>query len=85
MISNSALTGNIAVPEGHYEDKNMKLTVVPSRNTIMACIAQGYAINKDFQAISLGVHSGDHAIYPDCRPEFLVALQNLFNLSSLVN
>lgn len=78
LISNSSLTSNIEVPEGHYQDENMKTTVVPSRNTIMASIAQGYAVNKNFDAISLGVHSGDHAIYPDCRPEFIKYLRRTF-------
>lgn len=82
LVSNSALTSNLEVPEGHYEDENMKLTVVPSRNTIMASIAQGYAINKDFEAICLGVHAGDHAIYPDCRPLFIEKLSSLFEINN---
>jgi len=77
LVSNSALTGNMAVPEGHYEDKSMKLTVVPNRNMIMASIAIGYAVNEDFDAIALGVHAGDHAIYPDCRPEFIEKLNEV--------
>ena len=71
LLSNSALTGDIDVPEGHYEDENMKLTVVPNRNMIMASIAIGYAVNLEYDTVALGVHSGDHAIYPDCRPEFV--------------
>jgi 7-cyano-7-deazaguanine synthase len=82
LISNSALTGKTAVPKGHYADKTMKATVVPSRNTIMASIAQGYAVNKNFDAICLGVHSGDHAIYPDCRPVFVEALRKLFSVNN---
>lgn len=78
FISNSALTGDIEVPHGNYADENMKKTVVPSRNTIMASIANGYAINSNFDSIALAVHAGDHAIYPDCRPEFITALQTLF-------
>lgn len=77
LVSNSALTSDLAVPEGHYEDASMKSTVVPNRNMIMAAIAIGYAVNLDYDAIALGVHSGDHAIYPDCRPEFVEALQNI--------
>lgn len=77
LLNNSALTGDIDVPDGHYEDENMKVTVVPNRNMIMASIAVGVAVNHDFEAIALGVHSGDHAIYPDCRPEFIKALNDV--------
>jgi 7-cyano-7-deazaguanine synthase len=82
LLDNSALTGDIDVPEGHYEGENMKLTVVPNRNMIMASIAIGYAVNCDYDAVALGVHSGDHAIYPDCRPEFINAL---YNVSMIAN
>ncbi len=74
LISNSALTGDIDVPEGHYEAENMKLTVVPNRNMIMASIAIGYAVNIEADTLALGVHVGDHAIYPDCREEFIEKL-----------
>ena len=74
-ISNPALTGDIEVPEGHYEDENMKQTVVPNRNMIMASIAIGYAVNIDYDGVALGVHLGDHEVYPDCRPEFIYALK----------
>lgn len=82
FISNSSLTGDIAVPEGHYADENMKQTVVPNRNMIMAAIAIGVAVNEDFDAIALGVHSGDHAIYPDCRPEFIAALDTIARIAN---
>lgn len=75
ILDNSALTGDIDVPEGHYAAENMKLTVVPNRNMIMAAIAIGLAVNNGQEAVALGVHSGDHAIYPDCRPEFISALR----------
>ena len=75
LISNSALTSkDIEVPEGHYAQENMKATVVPNRNMIMSSIAIGYAVNIGAEAIYLGVHSGDHFIYPDCRPQFVQAL-----------
>jgi 7-cyano-7-deazaguanine synthase len=77
IVSNSALTSDIEVPEGHYEDETMKLTVVPNRNMIMASIAIGWAVNEDYDEIALGVHAGDHAIYPDCRPEFIHALREV--------
>lgn len=82
LVSNSALTGDIEVPEGHYEDENMKLTVVPNRNAIMANIAIGYAVNIGFDEIALGVHAGDHAIYPDCRPEFITALDAMSKIAN---
>jgi len=82
LISNSALTGDTKVPEGHYEDETMKQTVVPNRNMIMASIAIGWAVNLDFDAIALGVHAGDHAIYPDCRPEFIEALEEIAEIAN---
>lgn len=75
LISNSALTSkDVDVPEGHYAQENMKTTVVPNRNMIMASIAIGYAVNIKAERVYLGVHTGDHAIYPDCRPQFIKAL-----------
>lgn len=82
LLSNSALTSDIEVPEGHYEDENMKLTVVPNRNMIMASIAIGYAVNLGFDTVALGVHSGDHAIYPDCRPEFIKELNDVAGIAN---
>jgi len=82
LVSNSSLTGSEAVPHGHYEDESMKKTVVPNRNMIMASIAIGWAVNEDFDEVALGVHSGDHAIYPDCRPEFVEALNKVANIAN---
>lgn len=59
------------IPEGHYADPSMKKTVVPFRNGIMLAIAAGYAESLDADAIVLGNHFGDHAIYPDCRKDFI--------------
>lgn len=75
LISNSALTSGIDVPEGHYAEDNMKKTVVPNRNMIMISIAAGIAVNNSYRALMTGVHAGDHFVYPDCRPEF-VAITN---------
>lgn len=77
LISNSSLTGDIPVPHGHYAEESMKKTVVPNRNMIMASIAIGWAVNLEYDEIALGVHAGDHAIYPDCRPDFVEALRNI--------
>jgi 7-cyano-7-deazaguanine synthase len=82
FISNSSLTGNINVPEGHYEAKSMKQTVVPSRNTIMLSIANGYAVNIDYDAVATAVHAGDHFIYPDCRPLFIEKITGLFRVNN---
>ena len=71
LLSNSALTSDVDVPEGHYEEESMKATVVPNRNMIMLSLAIGYAVNIDAGYVYIGAHAGDHAIYPDCRPEFI--------------
>lgn len=72
----SALTDpRVEVPDGHYEEESMKATVVPNRNAIMANIAIGVASAYKADVVALGVHSGDHAVYPDCRPEFIRALR----------
>lgn len=65
------LRGGGCIPEGHYEHESMKLTVVPARNIIFLSILAGYAESNDFREIIIGIHSGDHAIYPDCRPNFI--------------
>ena len=83
LISNSALTsGKIDVPEGHYEDDNMKLTVVPNRNMILISLAIAYGINIGANDIFYGAHAGDHAIYPDCRKEFVEAMKSAALLCS---
>jgi 7-cyano-7-deazaguanine synthase len=71
VMSGSALTSGLAVPEGHYEEDSMKATVVPNRNMILLSLATGYAVTVGADAVWFGAHGGDHAIYPDCRPEFV--------------
>lgn len=71
-----------AIPEGHYEDESMKATKVPGRNMILASIMAGVAESIGASLIALGVHAGDHAIYPDCRPVFTRALSLAIYLSS---
>jgi len=79
LLQGSALTSSeIDVPKGHYAEENMKLTVVPARNTILLSLAAGFAISLGYTHVSFGAHAGDHAIYPDCRPEFVDAMQNVF-------
>ena len=85
---NSALTSEeIEVPEGHYQSEQMKQTVVPNRNAIFASILYGHALSisnsEDCEGrVSLGVHSGDHEIYPDCRPEFYESLEKSFSIGN---
>jgi 7-cyano-7-deazaguanine synthase len=78
----SALTGKGEVPEGHYQDASMKKTVVPNRNMIMLSLAVGLAISREMNSVVYGAHAGDHEIYPDCRPDFLVALQVAVSLGN---
>ena len=71
LIGGSSLTSDIAVAEGHYQEESMKTTVVPNRNMILLSMAVGYAVSLGATKVFYGAHSGDHAIYPDCRPEFV--------------
>jgi len=77
LLSGSALTsGDVDVPEGHYTDESMAITVVANRNAIMLSIAVGAAVSRGAVAVATAVHAGDHTIYPDCRPEFIEAIQH---------
>ncbi len=84
----SALTDDaVEIPTGHYEEEQMKQTVVPNRNAIFASILYGHALSLALRdkvnvEIALGVHSGDHAIYPDCRPQFYSALADAFDIGN---
>lgn len=73
-FKSSLLAGAEAIPEGHYDDENMKSTVVPFRNGIMLSIAAGIAESNGLKNVMIANHAGDHAIYPDCRPEFIKAM-----------
>ena len=69
LLAGSALTSQeIGVPEGHYQDETMKLTVVPNRNMLMLSVAIAWAISSKFHSVAYAAHAGDHAIYPDCGP-----------------
>ena len=84
LLNSSLVTGGKEVPEGHYEQENMKDTVVPNRNKIFSSIIQAVALSlattgeKHEVVIAMGLHAGDHAIYPDCRSEFREADYNAF-------
>lgn len=88
QLLNSALVqGGADVPEGHYAEANMKATVVPNRNKIFASITQAVALSiadktEENVAIALGIHAGDHAIYPDCRQEFRDADDHAFRVGN---
>lgn len=74
LQGSSQTSDKVEVPHGHYESENMKLTVVPNRNMIMLSMAAGYAFSIGAERIYYGAHGGDHAIYPDCRHQFVSAL-----------
>ena len=94
LLNSALVTGGKEVPEGHYAEENMKATVVPNRNKIFSSIIQSVALSianetKSEVKIALGVHSGDHSIYPDCTDEFRQADEQAFKVgnwdSHLVN
>lgn len=73
--SPSSLTSKDSpIPEGHFEAESMRQTVVPARNIIFASILAGIAMSNKIHEVRIGVHAGDHFIYPDCRPEFVAAM-----------
>ena len=82
ILSGSALTDEtVTVPDGHYADESMKITVVPNRNAIMLSIACALAVTREAGAVAFGAHTGDHFIYPDCRPEFIRAFQAMVSVA----
>lgn len=81
VLTGSALTGDSDVPDGHYAEDNMRVTVVPNRNAIMLAIAFGYAAARKADAVATAVHGGDHFIYPDCRPAFINAFEVMQKLA----
>ena len=83
LLNSALVTGGDEVPEGHYAEDNMKATVVPNRNKIFSSLVQSVALSianetEQDTFISLGIHAGDHAIYPDCRQEFRDADHDAF-------
>lgn len=82
LIGGSSLTDDIDVPEGHYEEESMKQTVVPNRNMILISLAVGYAVSVGANKVYYGAHSGDHAIYPDCRPEFVEKMNDVCRIAN---
>ena len=84
-FKSSLLQGAEAIPEGHYADENMKSTVVPFRNGIMLSIAIGIAESNHLKKVLIANHGGDHTIYPDCRPQFIEAIDAAANAGTFVN
>ena len=81
LFSNSSLVNTSqAIPEGHYEKDSMKATVVPNRNMILLSLATAWAINTKSDTVSYAAHSGDHAIYPDCREPFAAGMDSVMQL-----
>ncbi|MCI7341087.1 MAG: 7-cyano-7-deazaguanine synthase QueC [Prevotella sp.] len=80
----SLLEGADAIPEGHYADENMKSTVVPFRNGIMLAVAAGVAESRNLTKLLIANHGGDHTIYPDCRPEFISAMDSATNAGTYI-
>ncbi len=77
LLSGSALTDDVDVPDGHYAEESMKITIVPNRNAIMLTIAFGIAAAQQADAVATAVHGGDHFIYPDCRPDFVKSFETM--------
>ena len=73
-FASNLLQGGGAIPKGHYEEESMKKTVVPFRNGIMLAIAAGFSESREATALVIAAHAGDHAIYPDCREDFMQAM-----------
>lgn len=81
-FKSSLLEGAEAIPEGNYDEENMKSTVVPFRNGIMLSVAAGLAESRGLKKVMMANHSGDHSIYPDCRPEFAEAMGKAISLGT---
>lgn len=84
-FKSSLLDGAEAIPEGHYAEENMKSTVVPFRNGIMLAIATGIAESHGLKRVYIANHGGDHTIYPDCRPDFIQAMDGAATTGTFVN
>lgn len=82
LLAGSSLTDDIEIPEGHYEAESMKSTVVPNRNMVLISLAVAYAVSVGAEQVYYGAHSGDHAIYPDCRPEFVEKMNDVCKIAN---
>lgn len=82
LLGGSSLTDDIDVPEEDYATSNMTSTVVPNRNMILLSLAIGYAVSLKASKVYYGAHAGDHDIYPDCRPEFVAAMNDVSQIAN---
>jgi 7-cyano-7-deazaguanine synthase len=82
LFASDLLASGGDIPEGHYEAENMKQTVVPFRNAIMLSVAAGFAESIGAEALVIAAHGGDHAIYPDCREDFMRAMGEAMRLGT---
>ncbi|SBS31504.1 7-cyano-7-deazaguanine synthase [Marinomonas aquimarina] len=82
LMAGSSLTSDIEIPEGHYAEDSMKNTVVPNRNMVLLSMAIAYAVSLEAPEVYYGAHSGDHHIYPDCRPEFVHAMNAVSKIAN---
>ena len=82
LFASDLLKSGGAVPDGHYEAENMQQTVVPFRNAIMLSVACGFAESAGADGLVIAAHGGDHAIYPDCREEFMRAMGDAMRLGT---
>ncbi len=85
LIAVGALTGDEEVPKAHYADESQRVTVVPNRNMIMLSIAVGYAVKVGAKAVYYSAHRGDYENYPDCRKEFVKAMDTAVYLANIFN
>ncbi|MEI6605360.1 MAG: 7-cyano-7-deazaguanine synthase QueC [Verrucomicrobiota bacterium] len=85
LFDSALLRSGAAIPDGHYAEATMKQTVVPFRNGIMLAIATGYAESIGAQALVIAAHAGDHAIYPDCREPFMLAMADAMREGTYAN
>jgi 7-cyano-7-deazaguanine synthase len=82
LFASDLLANGGEIPEGHYQAENMKQTVVPFRNAIMLSVAAGFAESVEAEAVVIAAHGGDHAIYPDCREDFMRAMGDAMRLGT---
>ncbi|MBV8587769.1 MAG: 7-cyano-7-deazaguanine synthase QueC [Verrucomicrobia bacterium] len=82
LFSSNLLKSGGAIPDGHYEEQTMKSTVVPFRNGIMLSVAAGFAESREADGLVIAAHAGDHAIYPDCREEFMRSMGEAIRLGT---
>lgn len=82
LLPGSALTSEVAVPTGAYAPETLKLTVVPNRNMLLLSLATAWAVALRYDAVSYAAHAGDHAVYPDCRDEFVAACERAAQLGN---